>query len=353
MNPFVDIYHDKSKTVLQQIMADRPDLPPFVVQHRAMTDDEIAHLSSAEFADMRNRMFPICSRAETWNSIAYFNRQPLVEKKAVLSPESFAAREMIRETLAKAASLWGLDDEEVEMLSKQVTLRVPKKAETDNIIEFHGTSVPVTDAISGKTVVAQFLECASDMPESERRSTATCVLKAASSVDTVVPEAQIRTLLQHAGAATCTREDALSVLDGVIPYIPHYAEAAKTTRNVRDCLRKMPEGSLMQPNDVNAMVDSLESISHRYDIRHAAVAEGLRRITTADIEAEMAEQADMVKLPGGIMARKSAIAENAMTLSDMMHNLYQVEAHRPEDIVTALGKLTPREILPLRNHIGA
>jgi len=92
MNPFVDIYHDKSKTVLQQIMADRPDLPPFVVQHRAMTDDEIAHLSSAEFADMRNRMFPICSRAETWNSIAYFNRQPLVEKKAVLSPESFAAR---------------------------------------------------------------------------------------------------------------------------------------------------------------------------------------------------------------------------------------------------------------------
>jgi hypothetical protein len=37
----------------------------------------------------------------------------------------------------------------------------------------------------------------------------------------------------------------------------------------------------------------------------------------------------------------------------MLHNMYSVEAHRPEEIISALSKMTPREILPLRAHIGA
>ena len=356
MNQLVDFYHDSGHSIFEQIRKDTPELPAFMVRHRAMAETELEGLSRGEFADPGSRIFPICSKAETWNSIAYFNRQRFqdqVSKTAALSPMSFEAREKIRENLAKAASMWGLDDDEVEQLSAQVNLKVPKTASAENGVEFGGTVVPVSDAAQGAAVIDQFLSAASKLSEPVRRVTALNVLKAANAVDTVVDEGKIRELMQHAGAATCSNGDAVTVIDGVLPYVPHYAETATPLRQVRARLSGLGKADLMEPAQVNDLVDSLEAICHRYNIKNASVGEGLRRITPVDIDAETEAIADIVKLPGGIMARKSAIAENAMTLSAMMHNMYNVEAHRPEDIVAALGRMSPREILPLRNHIGA
>jgi hypothetical protein len=358
MNQFVDFYSDNSHLIFDQVKTET-SLPPFMVKHQAMSEDALAKLGRGEFADPDSRLFPICSKAETWTSIAYFNRQRFqdpvqgqVQKQAALSPMSFEAREMIRETLAKAASMWGLDDEEVAQLSAQVNLKVPKKAETNEVM-FCGTAVPVVDAEGGRKVVEQFLSAAPRLPESLRRETALGVLKAANAVETKADEDQIRALMQHAGAATCTAEDVVTVLDGIVPYVPHYAESIDSLRQVRTGMSKMDKGTLLPPSQVNDLVASLEAIVHKYNIKNANVSEGLRRITTVDLNREQEAMADLVKLPGGIMARKTAIAENAMSLSNMLHSLYKVEAHRPEEIVEALGKMTPREILPLRNHIGA
>jgi hypothetical protein len=351
MTQFVDFYKDKDKALLAEIRQEKAELPPFIVNHRAMSDEELGKLSRGSFADQASRTFPICSKAETWHSIAYFNKQ--LSKQAKLSPMSAQAREEIRETLAKAASLWGLDDEEVEKLREQVNLKVTKTAEAENCIEFAGTAVPVRTAAEGKDAVYQFLDVAYGMPEQTRRHTALGVMKAASSVGAKIEEEDVRTLLQHAGAATCTVGDAVTVLDSIIPFIPHYAEACAPACGVRDELLKRKSGDLLDPKEVNDLVASLEGVAHKFNIKQASISDSLRRITPADIEAEHAAIADVVKLPGGIMARKSAISENAMNLSDMLHNMYSVEAHRPEEIISALSKMTPREILPLRAHIGA
>ena len=348
---FVDFYKDSAKAIDQMIRQEKAHLPPFMVRHRAMSDNELAGLSRGSFADPDTRTFPICSRAETWHSIAYFNRQVL--KQAALSPMSAEARNKVRAMLTKAASLWGLDDEEVEQLKNQVNLNIVKTAEAENSIDVGGTSIEVKDAEAGKTAACQFLDIAHGMPEGLRRRTANSVMKAASAVGTELEEDEIRALLQHAGAATCTAGDAVTVMDGIVPFIPHFAECLEPALRLRDAMASRPGGTLLQPKEVNDLVASLESIVDRYNIKKANISEALRRITPVDLQEEYKAMSDIVKLPGGILARKTAVAENAETLSNALHNMHGVTAYKPEAIIKALRGMTPREILPLRQYIGA
>ena len=348
---FVDFYKDSAKAIAQMIRKEKAQLPPFMVRHRAMSEDELSGLSRGSFADPDTRTFPICSRAETWHSIAYFNRQVL--KQAALSPMSAEARNKVRAMLTKAASLWGLDDDEVEQLKNQVNLNIVKTAEAENTISIGGTSIEVKDAEAGKEAACQFLDVAPGMSEGLRRRTANSVMKAASAVGTELEETEIRTLLQHAGAATCTVGDAVTVMDGIVPFIPHFALCRESAGRLRDAMAARPSGSLLQPKEVNDLVASLESIVDRYNIKNANVSEALRRITPVDLQDEYKAMTDVVKLPGGIMARKTAVAENAETLSNTLHNMYSVTAYKPDDIIKALRGMTPREILPLRQYIGA
>lgn len=333
MSEFVDFYRDSKGVIFEAIKqkyAQGSKLPPFIINHRAMTETELKALSPQEFALPEKRLFPICSKAETWKSIAYFN----ILKKAALSPASAKDRERIRQMLAKAASLWGLNDDEVEELAKNVNLSIPKEASTETV----------------RDAVTQFINVADAFPEPERRDIANTLLKVAESEP--LKEEELNILLKHAGAATCVASDVTSILDEIIPQIPYRSPYYKPLVDLRNTTIHMAASDIMDPEDISNLVSTIEEIAQRYHIKTNA-ADKLRKFSLADAHKAIAEINDIVRLPGGIRAKKSAVAENAKEISIYLSNLHNVEAYTPDEIISTFNKMSPVDILPFRSLIGA
>ena len=350
---YIDFYHDQDKAILSKIEKQ----PEFLVGHRAMSDDELKSLSPGEFADPVNRMFPISSRAETWRSIAYFNRQgpELIQKTAALSHKSAQEREQTRNLLAKAAQLWGLEDDEVEALSGFVTLGVLKKAEAEPGpgVTYGGTFVPVTPD-TANTVACDFLRHAASMDRDIAKNTAGMLLKAAASASAELPADTSHKLQVQAGLGTCTAREAANAIFKVVPHIPHRAAITKVLSETRRALDKLPEGKLLLASQVSSLSAILSKAGTQYNIPHIAeTLSSMRTVTPAVIEAGLNVRLDRVKLPGGVRASKAAIARNAEWLGTWLSNTHQAEAYTPDEIIDTLKKLTPVEILPLRARIGA
>jgi len=351
---FIDFYHDPEQTIMGSI----ENAPPFLVGHRAMTDKELEGLSLREFADPNSRQFPIASRAETWRSIAYFNHQAqtLVAKQALLSPESAAEREKTRQLLAKAAQLWDLDDDEVVKLSEHVNLGL-HTAEAEEVtpgpgITFNGQFVPVTGTTAPDTA-ADFLQHAPKMDRGVCRDTAGALLKAAESVGAELPLETKHELQVRAGEGTCTAGEAATILFKAVPHIPHKAEIHDTLSRLRTALDLTPPSRVLKKASVDRIAALLQKAGDHFVVPHVAESlEALRTITPAVLMSGVGAVRDTVKLPGGIRASKAKITSNASYLSTWLANTHKAEAHKPDDIVTELQKLTPVDLLPLREHIG-
>jgi len=328
----VDFYHDADGEIFTRIQARLQargkELPPYIVGHRAMSEKEHSGLASSEFADPGQKLFPINSKAETWKSIAYYN----VLKSASLTPASAADREEIRTMLAKAASLWGLDDDQVAELAHDVTLTVPKKAES-----------PVE-------AVEPFLKAAMDMDEPARRESAGRILKAAEAEE-LDPD-QMRRMLAHAGEATCTAGEAADFLSRLVPRIPMRSGHYKPLSALRDHLRHTASGEILEPGDVTEMVGIVEAVDKQYHLR-AAASESLRTFTLADAAEVVRDDRDAVTLPGGIMALKSAMSENSEAIGNHLSNIHGIETDNPDEVLAALNGMSPVDIVPLRPLIGA
>lgn len=337
MRQLFDIYHDSGKTVFSNICQDyearKQGMPAFVVNHRAMSDTDLAKLAPSEFAAPRDRMFPICSKADTWTSIAYYNA---LAKKAALSPASATDREEIRGMLAKAASLWGLDDDEVKQLVHDVTLAMPRKASADE--------APVGER------AAAFSRQALQLAEPERREQATMLLRAAEAED-FEPEMR-KQLFKHAGAATCTAQDAAVFIGEILPQIPFRSEFKRPLSDMQTALLHMAASDLLDPDDVSGLVGIVEKVETTYHLKRAA-SDRLRLFGPDDAAEVTRDLDDQIRLPGGIVARKSAIEENAALIGNHLSNLCQVDAYGPEQITEALGKLSPVEVASFRPLIGA
>lgn len=319
-----DYYTDTDKTVWSEI-AQRPDLPEFV-RHRALSEEDHKRLAPTEFADPSARLYPICSKAETWRSIAYFNAVP---HQALLSPASAKEREHIRTMLAKAASLWGLNDDEVQKLSEQVTLHVAE------------AEAPEID-------LPTFLRTADTFEPEQRRQTADLLLKAAETSDTELAEDVRRRLQKYAGAGTCSVLEASCTIRDLLKEVPYRSDARPMLVDIQQSLAHKAEGELLAPRDVDVLEDLIETVAKRYHIRKFAATERLRTFVLEDAKEVGEEVADRVELPGGIMARKAAVSENAKRIGVALHNLHGIDAYSPEEQLTQLQRLTPVELLPFR-----
>lgn len=336
MSRLVDFYTDPDKMVLRSIErryeSQGSALPAFVTK-RAMSESEVKALAPSEFACPEKRLFPVCSRADTWRSIAYFN----VLKSAALSPASAREREGIRAMLAKAASLWGLDDAEVADLVQDVTLALPKKAES--------APRPVADRI------AAFDRAAPRMDDASRRAEADSILKAAAAEGEELDADARAMLLRRAGAATCTAATARRVVGRVLAELPFGSPQRDTLDKLHDSLFRMAASELLDPEDTAALVEHVERVAGHYHIKQAA-ADEMREFGADDAERILAEERDKVRLPGGIMARKSAVAENVKPIGIRLANDHGIEAYGVEDTLAALGRLAPVDLLPFRSLIG-
>jgi len=330
----VDFYHDAGGDVFTRIQAGLQshgkELPPFIVGHRAMTEKEHSSLAPGEFAAPAQRLFPISSKAETWKSLAYYG----VLKSASLTPASAADREGIRTMLAKAASLWGLDDDQVAELAHDVTLTIPKTAESES---------PVA-------AIDPFLAKAMSMDEPARREGAGLLLKAAEAEE-LDPE-RMRQMLVHAGEATCTAGEAAAFLSKLVPKVPLRSDHYKPLSALRDHLRHTASSDILDPDDVNEIVGIVEVVDKQYHLKVSA-SESLRRLTLADAVEVVEDSRDVVALPGGIMARKSAMAENSEMIGNHLSNVHGIATDNPAEVMAELLRLSPIDIVPLRPLIGA
>ena len=347
---FVDFYHDQDKKIMSGI----ENAPPFLVNHRAMTDDELSGLVDREFADPVRRLFPIASKAETWRSIAYFNHQAetLISKRALLSPESAAEREKTRKLLVKAAKLWGLDDDETVQLSSFVNLGI-HQAEAEEVdpgpgIQFRGHFVPVAKDTAGDTA-NEFLRHAASIDLDTRENTAGLLLKAAETVGAELPSATQHQLQAEAGIGTCTAGEAANVLFNFTPYIPHKAEVSKHMVSLRQALDRQPADTLLTSDHVDKLASTIKRLGTRYNIAHTAESlHALRTITPAFIQDGVAALKDQVTFPGGVRGSRTSIQKNADRLSTHLSNTHKAEAYQPDEIIAELQKLTPVDLLPLR-----
>lgn len=348
---YIDYYSDPDKKIMQSV----EELPPFLAGHRAMTEKELDSLGNRAFADPAHRRFPIASRAETWRSIAYFNRQPMVHKEALLSPQSAKQRTEIRNMLAKAAQLWGLDDDEVAKLSDTVTLGVQKQAEGEeerNGFNFNGTFVEVSKDNAAE-VAEDFMAHAASIDHLERIETAELVLKAAESAGAQLPPDVSSKLEAHALKGTCTARDASNAVDAILPYVPHKSASHKTLAQIRRTLDGMNADRLLLPSMVKNLGTSIASVGKKYHIlKTAEVMQKLQTVTPTLIDTRLNEKRDEVNLPGGIVASRKHIASQAEWFSNWLSNHHSAEAYTPEEITDALQTLTPVELLPLRKRLG-
>jgi hypothetical protein len=81
------------------------EIPSFVKEAHLMEEPSLYKLKGAQFADSGNRMFPINSRAETWLSAAYIQKQAH-EGSTIDSSTMFRIKE--------ACELWDIDFESIQ-----------------------------------------------------------------------------------------------------------------------------------------------------------------------------------------------------------------------------------------------
>lgn len=332
MRTFTDAYNDPDGEVFRSIQRRYESqgcaLPSFVVRHRAMAGDELSRLKPTEFALPAKRLFPVCSKAETWKSIAYFN----VLKTAALTPASAQEREETRGLLAKAASLWGLDDDEVKSLVHDVTLALPKKAEAEPDVR-----------------ADTFLKKAPALSMEERREQAGLILRAASAE--ALDGDTLRALQKHAGAATCTAGEAVRALEAVITEIPYLSDYRKPFIALQDSLRRTASAELLDPADVSEMVGLLEQAERQYRLKTAS-AEKLRTFVMSDALASVDGRLDETSLPGGIIAKRASVEANAERIGTYLSNRHGIDVYGPEAVLAALKGMAPVDIVPLRPLIG-
>lgn len=344
-----DFYHSVDNRMQADILG-RRNVPAFVVSHRAASEADLSSLKKGEFADPEHRMFPIDSKANTWLSIASFNQSVL--KTAAASPMTVKAREGIRVVLAKAASMWGLDDDEVKNLTSAVTLTAPEAPE-GFVFRKASTEYRIKTAAECEKAIGEFVSKAAKLTQEVRQETGEWLLKIASTVGASLENDNGVALCRHAGLGTCLGKTASTVTSDVLRKLPVGGEVAATVRAMRDALYHLPPDELLPIPFVRKLASSLGAVNDAHFLRIPDIDARLFGIGPAEIVQADAATADIVRLPGGMCASHTAISENAEIISNYLANRHGLDVYTPDDMIKAMNGMSSMELVPLRHLIGA
>ena len=174
----MDIVQDNLHRDLLEI-AGKHVLPEYVGAYERLDKEAAEKLQDSDFADPSLRCFPVDSAANTWLSAAYFykNSGQIHHKK----------RAHVRETIQRAARIYGNGDDVDTVLNKKAELPVPPEQDDNNfcwlVKDASGKVVakkyPVFDSRGVKTAMDYFGQYRGHYPLELRREIATNLLKKA------------------------------------------------------------------------------------------------------------------------------------------------------------------------------
>ena len=208
-----DQVDDINNSELMQLNHDLP-LPEFVKQASVVSSEDISSMDSSNFADVRNKKFPICSKADTWLSAAYF------QKRAADNADDAAVGARLRD----ACSLWGVDWDSVSpMQYKQAS-----EVEPAGVVRYEdedGTCLHKTAYYSGgdlAKIASDLLDNPGKYNYAIRKSVSRQLLAKRASFSP--SSATISSLQKSAGYGTGTLESclhAISVRTAALPKTNH------------------------------------------------------------------------------------------------------------------------------------
>lgn len=175
----MDIAHDSTYNTLLQISTKLTDnLPAYVKGYTPITEKVASSLDESEFADARNRWFPITDKANVWTSAAYFsyNSDKLPYKQAEFS--------YVENKIKEAAAIFGISEDVEHAMS---VLSVPverqeKKASEVFGLHFEGEDIaefPMYDAEGVKKAAAHFNSYRHKYPADWRNGIANSIMRKA------------------------------------------------------------------------------------------------------------------------------------------------------------------------------
>lgn len=349
----IDQYHE-GRAVVEALKADGL-LPENLMSHTAMSADALEKLTGNEFADSRNRQWPICNRNETALSLLTFEA---MTRRGSVSLDTVKERDNIRGILRKAAGMFGLNDEKLAKLSKNVNLEKvfgDGPAEPAAILSLRGRSAAIHTAEDCASAADDLSRNLGRMAEKERREASSIVLRAASTLGWQPPDETEDILHRAAGVGTCRKDTAVEIADKVRRVLPwHAASDDMTLKTVVEKLEEQP-GGVLTPDMVDRVAEALDSVQNHYYIptdRRVDISP-LREITPGMLRRASTKQKDKVKLPGGLVCSRAHIEENAEIIGNTLANRTDFTGHRPEEIIAALKSMTPLELTGYRDVIGA
>lgn len=348
----IDQYHE-GRAVIEHMKAEGL-LPEQLMSHTAMSEDSLEKLTGSQFADRRNRQWPVCNRNETALSLLTFEA---MTRRASVSIETVKERDNIRGILRKAAGLFGLDEKKLAHLSKSVNLEKvfdDGPAEPAAILKLRGRTAEIRTAEDCAAAAADLTGNLPRLGEKEKREASSVVLRAASALGWQ-PPADVQDLLHRAaGVGTCRKDTAVEIADRVRRALPYHAAREDTVLQALVQGLDEQEGTVLTPETVDRVAEALDTVQNRYYLspdRRVDLSD-LREITPDMMRQASVKKADRVRLPGGLVCSRAHIEKNAELIGNTLANTVEFDGHTPDEIIDKLQRMTPLELTGCRDALG-
>lgn len=241
----MDIISDNSKRTLHKLAAEL-EFPDYVRSHQLMDKQAAATLSPGEFADDSKGAFPICSKADTWLSAAYFS-----ETSGGAYKEAYY-RNYVEGRIRDAASVWGISNEVDEILGRSI--------EKEAAAIFTGLpdgSFPMRHAEEVKQAMAFYRENRNDYSYEDRFTITSNICKAASAYGVATDDLVAR----DSGNLIPSRKQLTAELEYRLGQPLGDAEK-KAYADITESVKKLPYDSFVQSfTKIACMIDDLDLTS--------------------------------------------------------------------------------------------
>jgi hypothetical protein len=236
------------------------ELPDFVKQAALPSSDEYRELPSTVFADLRNRRYPIDTKAATWLSKAYFNHF-----KEGHSP---AQESEISTRLGEAFLFWGLDALEKQARDPEL-LRVqqdgPDKTAAWNIEYILKGEKLAESAVSTpedlNKVAEDLLQHRNKYPYEMRCNVSRQILGAPEGLRTrIMPDTE-QQLHKMAGLGLSTLADTMETLrERAVIYQQRFPEFTEKLGSIKDCVASSERRGIIPPDMLHKLAGLLDAM---------------------------------------------------------------------------------------------
>jgi len=336
----MDHVQDRNRVVLNRVAAD-VELPEFVQTLAIMTPKEASRVNTRSFGDPALRAYPICSKGDTWLSLAYFNRAPVDSQKRT-----------VRTLIDKAASFWQISEEDLAKAAAPLEKTAAAEAPLCRI-QFRAENgdthtADIRSAEDLTAVASHLLEKAASYTFSTRSDAARQVLCAGLACGQPLDLVSRRALQKMAcfGIGSLERARAALNVRKALSRARHLSMDDRLDKVAGILEANASEGGLLTPDWVEKTAEILDRMDRALHLQDQYTVSGAFRrpedelVSLTQLDLQLLEK-HATKLPDGTWLEKASMDDEFEAYRSVLNSMLEIEAADAGQVEEVLLTLPP------------